>query len=77
MLSYPPSSFTQDGNNFPYFYEDLIEIPDRNSDHTSDRGTFDEYRSETDAYASGSGIVIGGEIREHLRLIPLAEGRAK
>ena len=28
---------------------------------------------ETDAYASGSGIVIGG-IREHLRLIPLAEG---
>lgn len=41
--------------------------------YTSDRGTLMNIVLETDAYASGSGIVIGG-IREHLRLIPLAEG---
>lgn len=74
LLSYPQVRFTQDGNNFPYFYEDLIEIPDQETVvYTSDRGTLMNIVLETDAYASGSGIVIGG-IREHLRLIPLAEG---
>lgn len=74
LLSYPQVRFTQDGNNFPYFYEDLIEIPDQETViYTSDRGTLMNIVLETDAYASGSGIVIG-RIREHLRLIPLAEG---
>jgi hypothetical protein len=73
LLSYPQVRFTQDGNNFPYFYEDLIEIPDQETViYTSDRGTLMNIVLETNAYASGSGLVIG-EIKEYLRLIPLAD----
>lgn len=73
LLPYPQVRFTQDGNNFPYFYEDLIEIPDQEMViYTSDRGTLMNIVLETDAYASGSGLVIG-EIKEYLRLIPLAD----
>ncbi|MGX7172693.1 LysR family transcriptional regulator [Enterococcus ratti] len=72
LLLYPQVRFTQDGNNFPYFYEDLIEIPEQETVvYTSDRGTLMNIVLETDAYASGSGIVIG-ELKEHLCLIPLA-----
>ncbi|MDA9461871.1 transcriptional regulator, LysR family [Enterococcus mundtii 3F] len=73
LATFPQVRFTQDGNNFPYFYEDLIEIPEQESViYTSDRGTLMNIVLETDAYASGSGIVIG-EIKEYLRLIPLAD----
>lgn len=73
LAAFPQVRFTQDGNNFPYFYEDLIEIPEQESViYTSDRGTLMNIVLETDAYASGSGIVIG-EIKEYLRLIPLAD----
>jgi DNA-binding transcriptional LysR family regulator len=73
LSAFPQVRFTQDGNNFPYFYEDLIEIPEQESViYTSDRGTLMNLVIETDAYASGSGIVIGG-IRDHLKLIPLAD----
>ncbi|EOS7924670.1 LysR family transcriptional regulator [Enterococcus hirae] len=72
LLPYPQVRFTQDGNNFPYFYEDLIESPNQETViYTSDRGTLMNIVLETDAYASGSGLVIG-EIKEYLRLIPLA-----
>lgn len=44
--------------------------------YTSDRGTLMNIVLETDAYAyaSGSGIVIG-EMKEYLRLIPLADSQ--
>ncbi|WP_165006569.1 MULTISPECIES: LysR family transcriptional regulator [unclassified Enterococcus] len=74
LAAFPQVRFTQDGSNFPYFYEDLIEIPEQESViYTSDRGTLMNIVLETNAYASGSGIVIG-EIKEYLRLIPLADG---
>ncbi|THE09643.1 LysR family transcriptional regulator [Enterococcus hirae] len=73
LSAFPQVRFTQDGSNFPYFYEDLIEIPEQESViYTSDRGTLMNIVLETNAYASGSGIVIG-EIKEYLRLIPLAD----
>lgn len=75
LFPYPQVRFTQDGSNFPYFYEDLIEIPDQETViYTSDRGTLMNIVLETDAYASGSGIVIG-EMKEYLRLIPLADSQ--
>lgn len=75
LLAYPQVRFTQDGNNFPYFYEDLIEIPAQESVvYTSDRGTLMNLVLETDAYASGSGIVIGG-IKDQIKLIPLADSQ--
>ncbi len=75
LFAYPQVRFTQDGNNFPYFYEDLIEIPDQETViYTSDRGTLMNIVLETDAYASGSGIVIG-EMKEYLCLIPLADSQ--
>ena len=50
----------------------MIESPDQETViYTSDRGTLMNIVLETDAYASGSGLVIG-EIKEYLRLIPLA-----
>lgn len=75
LFPYTQVRFTQDGSNFPYFYEDLIEIPDQETViYTSDRGTLMNIVLETDAYASGSGIVIG-EMKEYLRLIPLADSQ--
>ncbi|KAF1296069.1 LysR family transcriptional regulator [Enterococcus sp. JM4C] len=73
LADYPQVRFTQDGQNFAYFYEDLIEIPEQETVfYTSDRGTLLNLLLETEAYASGSGIVVGGS-REQVRLIPLID----
>ncbi|MFV0559531.1 MAG: LysR family transcriptional regulator [Enterococcus sp.] len=71
LSQYPQVRFTQDGNNFPYFSEDLIETQEQESVlYVSDRGTLMNILLGSNAYASGSGVVIG-EIKEHIRLVPL------
>lgn len=73
LVGYPQVRFTQDGSNFPYFAEDLVEIPEQEQViYTSDRGTLVNILTATEAYASGSGLVIG-PAKEVIRLIPLAE----
>lgn len=73
LAKFPQVRFTQDGQNFAYFYEDLIEIPEQETVfYTSDRGTLMNLLLETTAYASGSGIVVGGS-KSQICLIPLAD----
>ena len=51
---------------------DLVEIPEQESViHTTDRGTLMNLLVETNAYASGSGVVTGFTKKE-IRLVPLA-----
>ncbi|MFD1899622.1 LysR family transcriptional regulator [Enterococcus termitis] len=70
---YPQVRFTQEGSNFAYFSEDLIENQEQETViYTNDRGTLMNLLVETDAYASGSGVVTGFTKKE-IRLIPLAE----
>ncbi|MGM0124257.1 hypothetical protein IGI37_001631 [Enterococcus sp. AZ194] len=74
LAQFPQVRFTQDGQNFAYFYEDLIEMPEQETVfYTSDRGTLMNLLLETQAYASGSGIVVGGS-RSQICLIPLIDG---
>lgn len=73
LSCYPQVRFTQEGSNFAYFSEDLIENQAQETViYTNDRGTLMNLLVETDAYASGSGLVTGFTKKE-IRLIPLAE----
>lgn len=73
LKGYPQVRFTQDGSNFAYFSEDLIEIPEQEKViYTSDRGTLVNILTETNAYASGSGVVIGS-VRDKITLIPFTD----
>ena len=57
LVPYPQVRFNQEGSNFSYFSEDLVEIPEQESViHTT---------------ASGSGVVTGFTKKE-IRLVPLA-----
>ena len=72
LVPYPQVRFNQEGSNFSYFSEDLVEIPEQESViHTTDRGTLMNLLVETNAYASGSGVVTGFTKKE-IRLVPLA-----
>ncbi len=72
LVPYPLVRFNQEGSNFSYFSEDLVEIPEQESViHTTDRGTLMNLLVETNAYASGSGVVTGFTKKE-IRLVPLA-----
>ncbi len=61
LVPYPQVRFNQEGSNFSLFFsEDLVEIPEQESViHTTDRGTLMNLLVETNAYASGSGVVTG------------------
>lgn len=73
LCCYPQVRFTQEGSNFAYFSEDLIENQEQETViYTNDRGTLMNLLVETDAYASGSGVVTGFTKKE-IRLIPLAD----
>jgi DNA-binding transcriptional LysR family regulator len=73
LSCYPQVRFTQEGSNFAYFSEDLIENQEQETViYTNDRGTLMNLLVETNAYASGSGVVTGFTKKE-IRLIPLAE----
>ncbi|MBO0472675.1 LysR family transcriptional regulator [Enterococcus sp. DIV0840] len=73
LCCYPQVRFTQEGSNFAYFSEDLIENQEQETViYTNDRGTLMNLLVETDAYASGSGVVTGFTKKE-IRLVPLAE----
>ncbi|MGC3593213.1 LysR family transcriptional regulator, partial [Enterococcus faecalis] len=72
LVPYPQVRFNQEGSYFSYFSEDLVEIPEQVSViHTTDRGTLMNLLVETNAYASGSGVVTGFTKKE-IRLVPLA-----
>ncbi|MTD38977.1 LysR family transcriptional regulator [Erwinia sp. CPCC 100877] len=72
LSCYPQVRFTQEGSNFAYFSEDLIENQEQETViYTNDRGTLMNLLVETEAYASGSGVVTGFTKKE-IRLIPLA-----
>jgi DNA-binding transcriptional LysR family regulator len=73
LSCYPQVRFTQEGSNFAYFSEDLIENQEQETViYTNDRGTLMNLLVETNAYASGSGVVTGFTKKE-IRLIPLAD----
>lgn len=71
LCSYPQVRFTQEGSNFAYFSEDLIENQEQETViYTNDRGTLMNLLVETNAYASGSGVVTGFT-KEVIKLVPL------
>lgn len=71
LVPYPQVRFNQEGSNFAYFSEDLIEIPEQETViYTNDRGTLMNLLVETQAYASGSGVVTGFTKKE-IKLVPL------
>lgn len=71
ICSYPQVRFTQEGSNFSYFSEDLIENQEQETViYTNDRGTLMNLLVETNAYASGSGLVTGYTKKE-IVLVPL------
>lgn len=73
LTQYPQVRFTQEGSNFSYFSEDLIENREQETViYTNDRGTLMNLLVETNAYASGSGVVTGFTKKE-ICLIPYAE----
>lgn len=73
LCCYPQVRFTQEGSNFAYFSEDLIENQEQETViYTNDRGTLMNLLVETNAYASGSGVVTGFT-KEVIKLVPLAE----
>lgn len=72
LCCYPQVRFTQEGSNFAYFSEDLIENQEQETViYTNDRGTLMNLLVETNAYASGSGVVTGFT-KEVIKLVPLA-----
>lgn len=72
LSQYPQVRFTQEGSNFAYFSEDLIENQEQETViYTNDRGTLMNLLVETNAYASGSGLVTGFTKKE-IQLVPLA-----
>ncbi|MGK0551823.1 LysR family transcriptional regulator [Enterococcus faecalis] len=71
LVAYPQVRFNQEGGNFTYFSEDLVEIPQQETViYTNDRSTLMNLLVETQAYASGSGVVTGFTKNE-IKLIPL------
>ena len=71
LCCYPQVRFTQEGSNFSYFSEDLIENQEQETViYTNDRGTLMNLLVETNAYASGSGMVTGFT-KEVINLVPL------
>lgn len=73
LCCYPQVRFTQEGSNFSYFSEDLIENQEQETViYTNDRGTLMNLLVETNAYASGSGLVTGYTKKE-IVLVPLAK----
>lgn len=71
LLDFPQVRFTQDGQNFAYFSEDLLETSSQETViYTTDRGTLMNILCTTDAYASGSGLLTG-PLQDTIRLIPL------
>lgn len=71
LCCYPQVRFAQEGSNFAYFSEDLIENQEQETViYTNDRGTLMNLLVETDAYASGSGLVTGFTKKE-ICLVPL------
>lgn len=72
LNAYPQIRFTQEAGNSAYFAEDLLDIPDQESViYTSDRSTLMNLLVNTNAYASGSGIVTRAA-EKGLVLVPLA-----
>lgn len=73
LMSYPQVRFIQEGSEFNYFSEDLINEMDQQAViQVSDRGTLMNILAETTAYATGSGIITGFAKKE-IQLIPLKE----
>ncbi|MGC6769935.1 LysR family transcriptional regulator [Enterococcus sp. LJL128] len=73
LMAYPQVRFIQEGSEFSYFAEDLIEEDEQGTViYVNDRGTLMNILAETNAYASGSGIVTGFTKKE-IRLIPLEQ----
>lgn len=71
LNAYPQIRFTQEAGNSAYFAEDLLDIPDQESViYTSDRSTLMNLLVNTNAYASGSGIVTRAA-EKGLVLVPL------
>ncbi|MBP2100021.1 LysR family transcriptional regulator [Enterococcus rivorum] len=72
LCCYPQVRFAQEGSNFAYFSEDLIENQEQETViYTNDRGTLMNILVETNAYASGSGLITGYTKKE-ICLVPLA-----
>lgn len=72
LSAYPQIRFTQEAGNSAYFAEDLLDIPDQESViYTSDRSTLMNLLVNTNAYASGSGIITRAA-EKGLVLVPLA-----
>lgn len=73
LLAYPQVRFTQEANNYTYFAEDLIDIPDMEQTviSTSDRAMMTGILKNTDAYGSGSGL-LEDPASQGLALVPLA-----
>jgi DNA-binding transcriptional LysR family regulator len=71
LVTFPQVRFNQEGSNFAYFSEDLVEIPEQETViYTNDRSTLMNLLATTNAYASGSGVVTGFTKNE-IKLIPL------
>ena len=71
LSPFPQVRFIQEGSEFSYFSEDLVENNDQDTViSVSDRGTLMNILAETNAYASGSGIITGFTKKE-IKLIPL------
>ncbi|MGI6156247.1 MAG: LysR family transcriptional regulator [Enterococcus sp.] len=73
LLNYPQVRFSQEDQTAAVFNEDPIEAFDHQPVmYTNDRGTLMNLLCESDAYASGLGIV-DSFINEHIVLRPLAD----
>ena len=71
LLAYPQVRFSQENQTAPDFNEDPIEADDSQPViFTNDRGTLMNLLCESDAYASGLGIV-NGFVSQHIVLKPL------
>ncbi|MCI1903214.1 LysR family transcriptional regulator [Enterococcus hirae] len=68
---FPQIRFTQEAADSNFFAEDILAVPQSKSVvFTNDRSTLMNFLTQTNAYASGSGIVTGFTKKE-IRLIPL------
>lgn len=71
LADYPQIRFNQEEYEFSHFEEDPLEIPTQQAViYANDRGTLLNLLCDSDAYASGLGIVEGFA-REQIVLIPL------
>ncbi|MCB5955892.1 LysR family transcriptional regulator [Enterococcus sp. CWB-B31] len=73
LVHYPQVRFIQEGSEFSYLSEDLVEENEQDTViSVNDRGTLMNILAETNSYASGSGILTGFTKKE-IKLIPLVQ----